>query len=143
MIKAFEFLLLLLLTAVILRKVTKFKSANLNLYSNLYSKMCLQIIKLDAPSDEEQFKTLVDSVKYAIHTEGYYWSSPNGAGGWTKVLQAYNPSALVSSGQNSNNYNRQRGGYNPRQGPYQGNRDRDYGYNRRGGHQGHGQWRPR
>ena len=85
----------------------------------------MKIIKLDAPSDEEQFKTLVDSVKYAIHTEGYYWSSPNGAGGWTKVLQAYNPSALVTSGQNSGNFNRQRVRHGRRKKPNPENQNRN------------------
>ncbi|XP_059149626.1 uncharacterized protein LOC131936587 [Physella acuta] len=48
-----------------------------------------KILKLPVPTDDQLFKTMVESVRYAIVTDGYHWTFAKTGGGWGKVLNKY------------------------------------------------------
>ena len=47
------------------------------------------MLKLEPPSDEEILLRLKRAVVFSIKTDGYHWSFPKGAGGWSEVRKKY------------------------------------------------------
>ncbi|XP_013417180.1 uncharacterized protein LOC106178514 [Lingula anatina] len=56
-----------------------------------------KVLRLDPIPDDKLFEKLIESLEFAINTDGYHWSFWKGAGGWTEALKRYKATAGADS----------------------------------------------